>query len=150
MQLFLYYEDEIDPNEIFSAFFGGAFGGPMGGTTFRRGPGGVRYMYRGGNMGAARRRQGPGGVENGERGGLAQLLHLLPLILLFCLSFMSFPSSNEPVYSIKRYCVFIQHNYHMYIHTYIYIIFVYFFILSREECYNTTILQEITDNYKSI
>ena len=53
-----YRDDEIDPDEIFNMFFGGGFGGP--GMAFRRGPGGMRYMYR--NRGRGGRGHGRGGL----------------------------------------------------------------------------------------
>ena len=99
---------DIDPEEIFNAFFGGAFGGagafggPFGNTR-------VYTNFRG----AGPRRRHPqqqqqyqGGAAaqnaNGIRNLLATLMQILPLLLIFASTFFSGSGFHEPVYSIER------------------------------------------------
>lgn len=73
-----YYEQEVSPEEIFNMFFGG---------------GSHRGMYRSGYS-ASHPRQ--------ERGGLMQALQLLPLVVVFLLSFLSYPTEPEYPFSFHQ------------------------------------------------
>lgn len=93
---------DIDPEEIFNAFFGGAFGGPFGNTrvyTNFRGGGPQRrhpqqqQQYRGGAAAES---------ANGIRNLLATLMQILPLLLIFASTFFSGSGFHEPMYSIER------------------------------------------------
>ena len=90
--------DDFDPDEIFNMFFGQGFArGGMGGP-------GVRvYSFGGpfGGFGARRRGQGQGQAQQ-QQGGIFQLLQLLPIIMLFLLSFFSYPQSQEAIFSLHR------------------------------------------------
>eukprot|EP00937_MAST-01D_sp_MAST-1D-sp2_P007169 g7169.t1 len=67
---------EVDPDEIFRAFFGGGF------------PGGGVHVHHFGGGGGRRRPQprGGGGGGDGPGGGLAQLMQVMPLLILFMLT----------------------------------------------------------------
>mmetsp|Transcript_21210 Transcript_21210/g.43455 ORF Transcript_21210/g.43455 Transcript_21210/m.43455 type:complete len:461 (-) Transcript_21210:1592-2974(-) len=98
---------EVNPEDIFNAFFGGqaGMGGMgMGGPGFRvytSGMGGPGFAFHGG---MPRQRRGGGGAQQQRArqqqedeqigGGLAQLLQLLPLFILFALSFFNFPGDH--------------------------------------------------------
>ena len=82
----VYYEDDISPEDIFNMFFGV-------------------------DPGARRRQPGAGGQRayaQARRGGpppnqAQQLLQLLPLLLLFALSFFSYPNQYaDPAFSLER------------------------------------------------
>ena len=89
-----YRQDDFDPDEIFNMFFGPGFArAGMGGP-------GVRMYTFGGGRGRRR-----GGAQGGQQqqGGIFQLLQLLPIIMLFFLSFFSFPQGGrEPLFSLHR------------------------------------------------
>jgi len=84
---------QVDPEEIFNMFFGGGMGGGM-----RRGPGGVHFSTNFGGMPFRqyqqhqRQRQGQGQAQQ-EAPGLANLLQLLPFLMIMLLSF--FNMSND-------------------------------------------------------
>jgi hypothetical protein len=89
------YEDEISPEEIFNMFFGGGF--PAGGGIrmrggFHRGP---EQHFRQQQYANERQQQG-GGAR------YVQLLQLLPLLLLFLFSVLSFRSVDEKQFSLSR------------------------------------------------
>jgi DnaJ family protein B protein 12 len=88
---------EVSPEEIFNMFFGGGMGGMHG---MHRGPGGMHfYTNFGGPAGFARAaqqqrqrqagQQGPAQQETEAPVGLANLLQLLPFLLILILSFMN-------------------------------------------------------------
>jgi len=92
-----YYNQDFDPNDIFREVFGSAmFPGGPGGPNVRM------YTFGGGfgNGGFVRmHRTGGGGGGNQEEPPQNVLMQLLPLIILFMLSFMSFgidETSNLP------------------------------------------------------
>eukprot|EP00936_MAST-01D_sp_MAST-1D-sp1_P001568 g1568.t1 len=72
---------DIDPDEIFRAFFGGGFPGS-----------GVHVHHFGGGRGRQRQPQGGGGGGGG--GGLGSIIQLMPLIILFMLSFLDIGGSS--------------------------------------------------------
>ena len=74
------HPDEVSPEEIFNMFFGVPNTGRGGG-----GPGFRVYTAGGG---------GGGGGNGHPQGRLAQLGQMLPLLLLFALSFFSYPSGS--------------------------------------------------------
>jgi len=74
---------EVDPDEIFRAFFGGGF------------PGGGGVHFQGGGGNRQQRRQQQGRRQQQDAGGLGQLMQLLPLIVLFMLSFMNFDGGGS-------------------------------------------------------
>lgn len=97
---------EVSPEDIFNAFFGGQAGMAgmgMGGPGFRvytSGMGGPGFAFHGG---MPRQRRGGGAQQQRARqqqeeepigGGIAQLLQLLPLFILFALSFFNFPGDH--------------------------------------------------------
>ena len=67
-------EDFVSPEEIFAAFFGGG--------AVRRGPRGPTYRRQQGQQGQPQRQE-----------GLGQFMHLMPLILLFLMSWVTYPNS---------------------------------------------------------
>lgn len=85
----------VDPDEIFRAFFGGQAGGMggMGGPGFRvytSGFGGPGFAFHAGGMPRQRRAGGQQAQqEEQSSGGFVQLLQLLPLLVLFMLSFFN-------------------------------------------------------------
>ena len=80
-----YYEDEIDPNDIFNAFFGGGF--PRG------------SVYRSSN-GSGNQQQSNGNSNQVEP--LNQLMRLLPLLLLFMFTFLQLPSSAPKAFALDQ------------------------------------------------
>jgi len=86
--------EEMSPEEIFNMFFGGGMPagmGGMGGPGFRVygsgfGPGFAAHM------GGARQRQRQQEAQNA--GGIGQFAQLLPLLLLFVLSFFNLPGDD--------------------------------------------------------
>ena len=84
----VYYDDEIDPNDIFRAFFGGGF--PQGNV--------YRYQQQGGGGGAA----GGGGGQQQAAEPLSQLFRLLPLLLLFLFTFLQMPQQQAKVFSMQQ------------------------------------------------
>ena len=88
------YEEEIRPEDIFNMFFGG--GGLQGGVSFG-GPGGFVRPQR--------RPQHHHPAQHHQQGGprFAQLLQLLPLLLLFLFSLISLRGgSEERVFGLAR------------------------------------------------
>ncbi|VAH81055.1 unnamed protein product [Triticum turgidum subsp. durum] len=82
-----FYEDDIDPDEIFRNFF---FGGMAPATTRQFGT----FHFRTGGMHHAH------GVQQGSGGSTVRMLvQLLPVLLLLLLNFLP---SSEPVYSLSR------------------------------------------------
>jgi DnaJ family protein B protein 12 len=72
-------DDFVDPQDIFNMFFNG--GGPM-------------FVHRrGGRVHVRPQYQGNGGAEGGNP--LAQVIHLLPLLLLFLMSWFTLPSGGS-------------------------------------------------------
>ena len=74
-----YHEHEIDPNDIFNAFFGGGF--PRG------------HMQR---------QNQQGGNQNAAAEPINQIMRLLPLLLLFLFTFLQLPSSSPKVFSLDQ------------------------------------------------
>ena len=74
-----YYENEIDPNDIFNAFFGGGF--PRGHVNPHTG---------GGQQG------------NQQPEPIQQIMRLLPLLLLFLFTFLQLPSTQQKTYSLDQ------------------------------------------------
>lgn len=83
----VYYEDEIDPNDIFRAFFGGGF------------PQGNVYRYQSGSF---QRDDSDGSQNRGNAEPLAQMLRLLPLLLLFLFTFLQIPQQQTRVFSMQQ------------------------------------------------
>jgi len=82
-----FYEDDIDPDEIFRNFF---FGGMAPATTRQFGT----FHFRTGGMHHAH------GAQQGSGGSTVRMLvQLLPVLLLLLLNFLP---SSEPVYSLSR------------------------------------------------
>eukprot|EP00753_Platysulcus_tardus_P002694 PLAT1181.1.p1 GENE.PLAT1181.1~~PLAT1181.1.p1 ORF type:complete len:390 (-),score=140.82 PLAT1181.1:89-1258(-) len=80
---------EVDPEELFNMFFGGGMAG------MHRGPGGVHFRQF--------RRRAPAQGEQAEaRGGAMGLLQLLPLLMLFLLSFSGGSSTPAQPFSLQR------------------------------------------------
>ena len=73
-------QGEMDPEDIFNMFFGMPAGG--GAHMHRRGN---VYHY---NTGGGGRQQQQGGGGGGGNAGYAQLVQLMPLLLLFLFSFL--------------------------------------------------------------
>lgn len=92
---------EIDPEEIFNAFFGGAFGGvPFGHTrvyTTQR-PRRQHQQYQQ----QQQQQQHRGNGQQDIRNTIASLLQILPLLLILATTFLSSGGMQEPVYSIER------------------------------------------------
>lgn len=88
---------EVNPEDIFNMFFGG--GGMPGGVHMNMGgmPGGFR-AYSTGFGGMPRQRPGQRQQQQQEQqqqaGGLGQLMQLLPIILLFAMSFFNLPGET--------------------------------------------------------
>mmetsp|Transcript_10205 Transcript_10205/g.10915 ORF Transcript_10205/g.10915 Transcript_10205/m.10915 type:complete len:457 (-) Transcript_10205:41-1411(-) len=85
---------EVNPEDIFNMFFGGGMGGGM------RGPGGVNFSTNFGGMPRQRqqqqqqrRGQGQGQQQQQEVPGMANLIQLLPFLVIMVLSF--FNMSND-------------------------------------------------------
>ncbi|KAE8821845.1 Chaperone protein dnaJ 49 [Hordeum vulgare] len=85
-----FYEDDIDPDEIFRNFF---FGGMAPATTRQFGQFGTFHFRTGGMHHAHGAQQGSGGST------VRMLVQLLPVLLLLLLNFLP---SSEPVYSLSR------------------------------------------------
>jgi DnaJ homolog subfamily B member 12 len=83
-----FYEDDIDPDEIFRNFF---FGGMAPATTRQYGQFGTSH-FRTGRMHAH-------GPQNSGGSTVRMLVQLLPVLLLLLLNFLP---SSEPVYSLNR------------------------------------------------
>lgn len=78
---------EMSPEEIFNAFFGGGMPGG-GGVHFYSsgfGPGGVQFRAGGG----PRRQQQRGQQQNAEHANFGMLLQMLPVLFFIILSFLS-------------------------------------------------------------
>ena len=73
-----FYEHEIDPNDIFNAFFGGGF--PRGNVA----------------------RTGGASQQTQTSEPINQIMRLLPLLLLFLFTFLQLPSSTPAVFNIDR------------------------------------------------
>ncbi|KAI5288298.1 hypothetical protein KEM54_005319 [Ascosphaera aggregata] len=117
------YDDEISPEEIFNRFFGGGFGGfgPFGGLggggLFDTGPSfvfnvgggpGIRIHQFGGGPRMRRTQQaagaGDGTSQQSNRSLAAQLLQLLPLLILVIFPLISsLFSTGEPAGPSVRY-----------------------------------------------
>lgn len=82
------YDDMFDPNEIFNAFFNGT---PYAASGFQR----AQYVRTQGGRGGQR-------VHTREvhSGGVLNLLQLLPILILFLLSY--FPFTSKPIYSLEH------------------------------------------------
>ena len=94
------FTHEMSPEEIFNMFFQNAGGMGPGGFRMHFGPG-MRMNRR---YGAAH--GGGDGYEQPQQGrGWGPLLQLLPMLLLFLMSFFSLQSNggNEAVYSLSPY-----------------------------------------------
>lgn len=95
-----HHGQEMSPEDIFNMFFQGGMGpgmgGPGGGRAFRMhfGPGGQMFRQRAG------RSQEEEYQTQGQR-TWGQFAQLLPIILLFLLSFFSMNSGGESVYSLN-------------------------------------------------
>ena len=108
------YEQEIRPEDIFNAFFGGPMGmggamGPgspfMGGRVYRNGH--ATYVRFGGGHPQAQqhRRRGDDDDGGGNGGGglsLHSLLNLLPLLMLLLFSMTQLGGRSESVYSLSH------------------------------------------------
>ena len=96
---------QVDPADIFAAFFGGGFpGGVPGGVHFRTGGGGgVRGGGRGGGGGNAAR-----GGEGEAEATARNLWQLLPMLLFFVLMLWNIASPDRPddVFALKRSSTF--------------------------------------------
>ncbi|GLC37065.1 hypothetical protein PLESTB_001395500 [Pleodorina starrii] len=94
--------EELDPEEIFNMFFGGAFGSPHafraqfgGGPRQRRhhqGGGGQGHGHGGGQAGTG------GGQDQQQRAAMLGLLQLMPILLILVFTF--FQSSQSPPFSL--------------------------------------------------
>lgn len=86
---------EVNPEDIFNMFFGG---GMPGGVHMNMGgmPGGFRVYSNG--FGGARRGGGMPGQQRQrqqeQQGGLGALFQLLPILLLFAMSFFNLPGET--------------------------------------------------------
>lgn len=85
-----FYEDDIDPDEIFRNFF---FGGMAPANTRQFGQFGA-FHFRTGGMHHGHGAQQGSGVSN-----VRMLVQLLPVLILLLLNFLP---SSEPVYSLSR------------------------------------------------
>lgn len=77
---------DVSPEDIFNMFFGGAQGVRQGGRV---------YVNRGGQ-------RFPQGQQAQPENGLAQLGQLIPLLLLFVLSFFNYPQGENQMFSLDR------------------------------------------------
>jgi len=84
------HADDFDPTDIFREVFGAQFGGGMGGP-------GVRMYHFG--PGGFQRQGARGQATNADRA--AGFLQILPILILFLLSFISLPQANEGTFSFK-------------------------------------------------
>ena len=92
---------EVNPEDIFNMFFGG---GMPGGVHMAGGgmPGGFRVYSTGfGGMPRQQRRQGQGQQQNGP--DVASLIQLLPVLLLFLMSFFNFPGETATNHNGNKY-----------------------------------------------
>lgn len=92
---------EVNPEDIFNMFFGG---GMPGGVHMAGGgmPGGFRVYSTGfGGMPRQQRRQGQGQQQNGP--DAASLIQLLPVLLLFLMSFFNFPGETANNHNGNKY-----------------------------------------------
>lgn len=85
-----FYQDDIDPDEIFRNFF---FGGMAPANTRQFGQFGTYHFRTGGVHHTQGAQQGSGGSN------VRMLVQLLPVLLLLLLNFLP---SSEPVYSLSR------------------------------------------------
>lgn len=79
---------DVNPEDIFNMFFGGG----MGGGGMHRGPGGVHFSSNFGGMPFRQQHQQQqrgGGQPQQEAPGLANLIQLLPLLIILLLSFFN-------------------------------------------------------------
>ena len=92
-------QQEMSPEDIFNAFFGG---GMPGGMNMAGGPGGVHFYssgfgpgglhFRTGGGGQGRRPRAPGQQQQPQaeqHGGFGMLLQMLPVLIFILLSFVS-------------------------------------------------------------
>ena len=102
---------EVSPEEIFNMFFGGGAAG-MGGMgpgfhMYTNGFGGPGMNFQAG--GPRRRPRGPGGQQprNGrEENGLQMLFQLLPVIMIFLISFLRWGDTGSSSYASGQYQYF--------------------------------------------
>ena len=91
---------DIDPEEIFNAFFGGAFGGtPFGHTRVYTNRNQQRYYQQ---QQQQQQRGHAASQANGLRNLITSLMQILPLLLIFATTFLSSSGMQEPMYSIER------------------------------------------------
>jgi len=97
--------EEVSPEDIFNMFFGGGMPGGPGMRGMHRGPGGMHfYTNFGGGPGAAfgraqqqqRRRQQQQQQQDDSPPGLANLIQLLPFLLILIMSFMNMTDYSSP------------------------------------------------------
>lgn len=89
-------DEQFDPEEIFNMFFGQGFAGGQGMG------GGHARMFRFGQGANRQQQRQRGGDGNGGGEQTGNFLQLLPILMLFLLSFFSFPQNETQTFSLHQ------------------------------------------------